>query len=430
MSNASHFILLVDDEPMNLLLLEELLESEGYQTRSATSGSEALEMSAEQVPDLILLDVMMPDIDGFEVCSKLRENTELQTVPIIFFTALDDDRSKIQGLESLGDDYLTKPIQSDLLLAKISSLLRLKKIRDKQQEETVNFNRPATVNEELTEQLRLFVPEQFLCRIAPKGVQSIELGNTVEELLTVMFCDIRGFTSLAESQAAAETYEWLNAFYTQMSRAIANNYGFIDKYLGDAIMAVFDRPNFQGLDGLNAAVAMIQSLQDFNRNRHQFNLTAPIRIGIGVHTGKAAIGTIGSNSRMDSTVIGDAVNTASRLEELTKTYGCQVIVSEAVLNQLPETESTSENIYLRSLDNLVLRGKRKLIKIYELIGNHQRILHKNKLNTISLFERGIHFWIEENFQESLTIFEEVLQQDYDDTVAAFYVQRCREKLKN
>jgi adenylate cyclase len=427
----SHLILLVDDDLTNLLLLEELLGSEGYQTDSATSGIEALEKSGTCVPDLILLDVMMPDMDGFEACRRLRENPQLQSVPIIFLTALDDEASQIQGLESLADAYFTKPIRSNLLLAKISSLLQLQTIREKQQAEKVKpqFDLAWSVNQELVEKFRLFVPEQFLCRIAPQGVDSIRLGNALEEEITVLFCDIRGFTALAESQEALATYEWLNAFFSQMSEAIAANYGFIDKYLGDAIMAVFDRPGSHSNDGINAALDMAYALQNFNHHRQQFNLEDPLRIGIGIHTGKAVIGTIGSNSRMDSTVIGDAVNTASRLEELTKYYRCEIIVSETVMNQiLPDNLAENVNVYVRSLDNLVLRGKSNPIKIYELLGNSRLILDAMKLKTKALFEAAMQFWLAEDFPQSLVSFEQVLQENPQDAIAEFYVQRCRKQI--
>jgi two-component system sensor histidine kinase ChiS len=426
----SPLILLVDDDLTNLLLLEELLGSEGYQTDSATSGMEALEKSGTRVPDLILLDVMMPDMDGFEACRRLRENPQLQTVPIILLTALDDEASQIQGLESLADAYFTKPIRSNLLLAKISSLLQLQTIREKQRADKVKpqFDLAWSVNEELIEKFRLFVPEQFLCRIAPQGVDSIRLGNALEEEITVLFCDIRGFTALAESQEALATYKWLNAFFSQMSEAIAANYGFIDKYLGDAIMAVFDRPGSHPNDGINAALYMAYALQEFNHNRQQFNLENPVKIGIGINTGKAVIGTIGSNSRMDSTVIGDAVNTASRLEELTKYYRCDIIVSETVINQI-FPDNLAENVYARSLDRLVLRGKTNPIKIYELLGNSRLILDPMKLKTKALFEAAIQFWFAEDFPQSLITFEQVLQENPQDAIAEFYVQRCREQIE-
>jgi len=250
-------ILVVDDDPTNLLLLEELLLCGGYFPLLATSGIEALEIAAESIPSLIVLDVMMPGLDGFEVCKRLREDVRLKTVPIVFLTALDNDESRLRGLEVMGDDYLTKPVNGQLLLTKIASLLRLHQMRSQQYQSAVNqlvkeqsrqqIAAAWQINDYLSEKFRLFVPEQYLHRIAPKGVESIQLGNSKEEEITVLFCDIRGFTEIAESQSARETFEWLNAFFTLMSQAIAAHHGFVDKFLGDAIFAVFVR-NFRNIN--------------------------------------------------------------------------------------------------------------------------------------------------------------------------------------
>lgn len=357
-------ILLVDDEPFNLLLLEELLQLEGYTTLSASCGSAALESATDFQPDLILLDVMMPDLDGFEVCERLRQNPSSQTVPIIFLTALDDDESRLRGLESMGDDYLTKPINSNLLLAKITSILRLNQMRSQQMQRQVTQQTSAItqVNQQLAEKFRLFVPDQFLNRIAPRGVGSIQLGNSQEEELTILFCDIRSFTTIAEAQTATETFNWLNGFFTEMEQAIAANGGFIDKFMGDAIMAIFDRPATHPQDAIIAALAMTERLEIFNRDRAQYQLAQPISIGIGIHSGKVAIGTVGSNLRMESTVIGDTVNTASRLEQLTKVYNCQIIASEAVINRL----TTAEQFTYELIDCIAPMGKQQTIKIYQV----------------------------------------------------------------
>ncbi|MBW4491845.1 MAG: response regulator [Oscillatoria princeps RMCB-10] len=373
MPNNLPCILLVDDQPSNLYLLEELLQSEGYATLSAESGAQALAVAKESPPALILLDVMMPDLDGFEVCRRLREDAILMAVPVIFLTALEDEDSRIKGLEMMGDAYLTKPVKSNLLLAKIASTLRLRAMREQhlqlqlsqqlQEKNKRNLSAAWQINQALTEKFRLFVPEQFLQRIAPAGVESIQLGNAKEEEISILFCDIRGFTAIAESQDAADTFKWLNAFFTQMNQAIASQHGFIDKFLGDAIMAVFDRQGHHAQDALTAAVMMRQSLREFNDSRVLFNLQVPVNIGIGIHTGRGLIGTLGSNSRMDSTVIGDVVNTASRLEELTKVYGCGVIVSEAVVSRL-----TNPSLFdLRFLDRVTPRGKQQALDIYEAI---------------------------------------------------------------
>jgi adenylate cyclase len=383
MSDGASYILLVDDDPGNLFLLEALLRSHGYSTQSAKSGVEALAIARLEQPSLILLDVMMPGMDGFEVCRELRADTQLQATPVIFLTALSDEQSHLMGLQVMGDDYFTKPVDQRLLLTKIASTLQLKQLREaqgqvtakplsaqpsqstpapgepKQQNETVQ-----QVNDALLDKLRLFVPDQLLSRIAPAGLDSIQVGNATEAEVTILFSDIREFTAIAESQPASETFDWLNAFFKRMDEAIKTHHGFIDKYLGDAIMAVFDRTHHHAQDALTAAIAMQQTLSEFNRGRTRFNLEDPIRIGIGIHTGQAIIGTLGSEQRMDSTVIGDVVNTAARLEELTKFYGCAVLLSESVIDQLQQPELFN----VQWIDCVAPRGKQQQSNLYQLLG--------------------------------------------------------------
>ncbi|MFS8120024.1 MAG: response regulator [Microcoleus sp.] len=474
MSNKSPCIMLVDDEPDNLILLQELLQLEGYTTVSALSGDEALSLARASRPDLILLDIMMPELDGFDVCDRLRKDTALQTVPVIFLTALDDDTSRIRGLEIMADDYLTKPFNSRLLLAKVENILLLSKMRS--QVVSSQFNQQVKeqskrqiaaaweANEYLSEKFHLFVPQQLLGRIAPQGIESIQLGNVTEEELTILFCDIRGFTAIAESQEARETFEWLNAFFTKMNDCITSHGGFIDKYLGDAIMAVFDQPNSHAINAIEAAVAMQESLQEFNAQRHKYNLEYPVNIGTGINTGIGMIGTLGSDRRMDSTVIGDVVNTASRLENLTKIYGCQIIVSENAIvhareflnNTSPnskeslllkcdleaekpkrmistshptaaDSHSPSNNYYYRWIDRVTPRGKQQAIEIYEIWAASSPDSQAKQL-TQSLFDKGIQGWQSEKFVAALGYFQQLIEQNPADTVVSFYITRCQEKL--
>ena len=468
--------MLVDDEPANLTLLEELLRLEGYATVSAESGAEALSLARASRPDLILLDIMMPEMNGFDVCEILRKDTALQTVPVIFLTALDDDTSRLRGLEMMADDYLTKPFNSRLLLAKVENILQLNKMRS--QAVSSQFNQQVKeqskrqiaaaweANEYLSEKFQLFVPEQLLGRIAPQGIESIQLGNVTEEELTILFCDIRGFTAIAESQEARETFEWLNAFFTKMNDCITSHGGFIDKYLGDAIMSVFDKPKSHAMDAIEAAVAMQESLQKFNASRQKYNLENPLNIGTGINTGIGMIGTLGSDRRMDSTVIGDVVNTASRLENLTKIYGCQIIVSENALVHAREflngispnskskeslllkcdleveTQETitstsgataadsdlpSNNYYYRWIDRVTPRGKQQAIEIYE-IWSASSPDSEVKLLTQVLFDKGIQGWQSERYIAALGYFQQLIEQNPADTVVSFYINRCQEKL--
>ena len=468
--------MLVDDEPANLTLLEELLRLEGYATVSAESGAEALSLARASRPDLILLDIMMPEMNGFDVCDRLRKDTALQTVPVIFLTALDDDTSRLRGLEMMADDYLTKPFNSRLLLAKVENILQLSKMRA--QAVSSQFNQQVKeqskrqiaaaweANEYLSEKFQLFVPEQLLGRIAPQGIESIQLGNVTEEELTILFCDIRGFTAIAESQEARETFEWLNAFFTEMNDCITSHGGFIDKYLGDAIMSVFDKRKSHAMDAIEAAVAMQESLQKFNASRQKYNLENPLNIGTGINTGIGMIGTLGSDRRMDSTVIGDVVNTASRLENLTKIYGCQIIVSENALVHAREflngispnsnskeslllkcdlevgTQETiisnsqataadsdlrSNNYYYRWIDRVTPRGKQQAIEIYE-IWSASSPDSEVKLLTQVLFDKGIQGWQSERYIAALGYFQQLIEQNPADTVVSFYINRCQEKL--
>ena len=468
--------MLVDDEPANLTLLEELLYLKGYATVSALSGDEALSLARASRPDLILLDIMMPDMDGFDVCDRLRNDTTLQTVPIIFLTALDDDISRLKGLEMMADDYLTKPFNSRLLLAKVENILQLSQMRS--QAVSSQFNQQVKeqskrqiaaaweANEYLSEKFHLFVPEQLLGRIAPKGIESIQLGNVTEEELTILFCDIRGFTAIAESQAARETFEWLNAFFTKMNDCITSHSGFIDKYLGDAIMAVFDKPNSHAMDAIQAAVAMQESLQEFNDSRHKYNLEFPVNIGTGINTGIGMIGTLGSDRRMDSTVIGDVVNTASRLENLTKIYGCPIIISKSAIvharefiNGISQNSNSKEslllkcdlevetpesiiatsgataakgdlpsnNYYYRWIDRVTPRGKQQAIEIYEIWAASSPDSEAKQL-TQALFDKGIQGWQSEKFVAALGYFQQLIEQNPADTIVSFYINRCHEKL--
>lgn len=380
MTQSMSYILLVDDDPQNLYLMVEVLEAEGYQTQQAASGREALDAIAENPPQLILLDVMMPDINGFEVCEKIRQNPYTATIPIIFLTALSDDDAYLKSVEVMGDDYLTKPIQIDLVLKKIARTLKLKQMRDeayqvkltaqaeKMAQIQIQHQRQMTaawkISEALAEKFYSFVPKQFLMRVAPRGVESLKVGTAKESEMTILFCDIREFTAIAETQAARDTFAWLNVFFESINRAVMDNHGFIDKYLGDAVMTVFDRDSEHAVDAVKATAQICQSLEAFNRDRHKFDLADPIRIGIGLHSGWGLIGTVGANQRMDTTVVGDVVNTASRLENLTKLYQCSVIASETVINHLPE----DHDFQFRWLDLVTPRGKTTQLDIYEFLG--------------------------------------------------------------
>jgi adenylate cyclase len=390
------YILLVDDELHNLMLLEDLLEMAGYMTRSAISGAEALAIAQDAPPQLVLLDVMMPKMNGFEVCEQMRSHASLQTTPIIFLTALDDDESRLRGVTALGDDYLTKPIRTELVLTKIDSILRLTQLRQQsyqqqlQQQEALFLERQqqfqqhmlvaSKTQSELSDILKRFVPEQFLAHLTTAGsVRSLRTGTTRPTEVTVLFCDIRNFTAIAENQQPQTTLTWLNAVFSELHRAISQHHGCIDKYLGDAVMAVFDRPQHHGEDSLNGALQMQAALEKFNQSRHNFGLRCPIKVGIGIHSGPVVIGTVGDQKRMDTTVIGDVVNTAARLEDLTKTYQHPILCSQEVIQQLPQCHSFN----YRWVAEVTPRGKQTQMAIYTLLGKEDMTTSQGGLSAQS-----------------------------------------------
>jgi adenylate cyclase len=212
------------------------------------------------------------------------------------------------------------------------------------------------------ESFERFVPEKFLQVIAPRGIANIAVGAYAKRDMTILFADIRGYTALSESQTPEETFHFLNDYIAYVGAAIDENGGFIDKYIGDAVMALFDEPHTDG--ALRAAIAMQAALSTFNQKRQQLGLPV-VAIGIGIHHGEVVMGTVGFMSRIDSTVIGDAVNVSSRIEGLTKHYDCDVLVTHEVVMAL----SRPQDFRLRLVDEAVMvKGKATAIALYQLQG--------------------------------------------------------------
>lgn len=210
------------------------------------------------------------------------------------------------------------------------------------------------------ESFERFVPNKFIAAIAPQGIENIKVGVCVTRTMTILFCDIRGYTSMSEVMTPREIFIFLNDYLGCMGEAISKTGGFIDKYIGDAIMALFDD---QATDGaLKAAILMQQSLDKFNYVRSQQGLPE-IAVGIGIHRGEVVMGTVGFTCRIDSTVVGDAVNIASRVESITKYYNCGILVTDSVVLSLSQPELFSLTLVDESVK---LRGKDEAIAIYQL----------------------------------------------------------------
>ena len=268
---------------------------------------------------------------------------------------------------------------------------------------------------ELNRAFSRFVPRQFLQLLDKKSLVDIQLGDQVQQEMSVLFSDIRDFTTLSESMTPQENFNFINAYLSRMEPAIIENQGFIDKYIGDAIMALFS-----GIadDAVKAGIAMLQRLAEYNRHRVKSG-NIPLKIGIGINTGSLMLGTVGGQHRMDSTVISDTVNLASRLEGLTKYYGASLLISQQTLARLHNPMQYS----LRFIEQVQVKGKSKAVAVFEVFDGDEPDIKEGKLATKPLFEEGLFLYRQQAFKEAAQRFEEVLRINPKDTVAQIYRSR-------
>ena len=269
---------------------------------------------------------------------------------------------------------------------------------------------------ELNQAFSRFVPRQFLQLLDKKSLVDIQLGDQVQQEMSVLFSDIRDFTTLSESLTPQENFNFINAYLSRMEPAIIENQGFIDKYIGDAIMALFS-----GIadDAVKAGITMLQHLAQYNRHRVKSGYI-PIKIGIGINTGSLMLGTVGGQHRMDSTVISDTVNLASRLEGLTKYYGASLLISQQTLGRLHNPMQYS----LRFIEQVQVKGKSKAVAVFEVFDGDEPEIKEGKLVTKPLFEEGLFLHRQQTFKEAAQRFDDVLSINPKDTVAQIYRSRC------
>ena len=591
-NNSNLKILIVDDEPVNLQVLVNNLSLANYAIAQANSGIEALEIVEQGFkPDLVLLDVMMPHMTGYEVSQRLREKFLPSELPIVMLTAKSQASDLVAGFEAGANDYLTKPFSKDELLARIKTHINLSRLisenrnlnikheelaqektdleilldtatehadavqaelqqqaiealqtseqrlrkfleampvgvfvidaqgkpyyinslgeqllgqglvnndlaasnltdvyqayvrgtdqlypdadspiyralqgeissiddmeirqgdrkipievwgtpirnengdvlyaiaafqdtteRQKAQAERYKFTREIM---ELNLAYERFVPKEFLRFLNKVSITDVKLGDQVQQEMTVLFADIRSFTSLSEGMSPQENFNFINEYLSIVTPEIHSHKGFIDKYIGDAVMALFpESPN----DAVLSAIAMQKKVALYNETRQQRG-EVPIKIGIGLHTGSLMLGTIGGTQRMEGTVIADAVNLASRLEGLTKQYGAAIAISEQVLFQLEEMEQYG----YRFLDRVKVKGKKEAVAVFEIYDSDTLSQQQLKKSTRSDFEEAIVLYYQQKLDLSQQSFQAILQLNPQDVAAQLYCDRCEKHQKN
>lgn len=315
-------ILVVDDIEANRRLLTDLLSADGHRVRSAAGGEQALAMAHEQPPDLVLLDVLMPEMDGFTVCRLLRADETLATVAVVMVTTLDAKQDRIRGLEAGADDFLSKPIMRAELQARVRSLLRVKALYNEVERQRSELARwsvelEARVEEKLREIERLSELKRFFSpRLAERLVAEdrIDLLTSHRREVTVLFADLRGFTAFAEHASADVVMGALREFHTAMGELIFRYGGTLERFTGDGMMVFFNDPDPEP-DHAERAVALACAMRDRAEDlgRGWSRIAGPTGLGLGLSLGPATIGAIGFEARIDYAAIGSVTNLAARL---------------------------------------------------------------------------------------------------------------------
>jgi adenylate cyclase len=361
-------VLAVDDLPANVRLLDAVLSPRGYRVLGAGSGPEALALAAERRPDLVLLDIVMPEMDGYEVCRRLRQDPATAFLPVVMITA-SGDQERILAIEAGADDFVTKPFDQAELLARVRSLLRIKRYHDTiegQAAELAEWNR--TLEQRVQEQvgqlermgrLRRFLSPQLADLVVSSGDESFLDSHRRD--ITVVFCDLRAFTAFAETAEPEEVMGVLDDYFQALGDLVTRFEGTLERFTGDGLMVFFNDPlpcEDAPLRAVRMAVAMRNRIQGLAQGwaRHGYDLA----LGVGVAQGYATLGRIGFEGRSDYTAIGNCTNLAARLCAEARPW--QILLSPRV-HAAVEEFVTSEPV-----GELTLRGFSRPVTTFNVVG--------------------------------------------------------------
>ncbi len=360
-------ILVVDDTPQNVKLLADLLTVKGYAVTAASNGNEALEKIAAERPDLVLLDIMMPGMSGYDVCRKVRENPTTALLPVVLVTSLDPYQERVKGIEAGADDFLNKPVNQAELLARVRSLLRIKSLHDeveRQKTELADWNRTLEerVAEGVTQLERMGRMKRFF---SPQIAELILSGGTDDPLkshrreITVAFLDLRGFTAFTETADPEEVMGVLREYHAEMGRLIMAHQGTLERFAGDGIMVFFNDPlelDNPAAHAVRMAVEMQQSFIPLNAGWKKRGYD--LNMGIGIAQGYATLGAIGFEGRQDYGAIGNVTNLAARL--CAEAEPGQILVSQRVLGRIEDM------VQAEPVSQLTLKGFRQPVRAFNV----------------------------------------------------------------
>ncbi len=338
-------VLVVDDDWLNRDVLANYFTHMGAEVTLAPDGFKALEAATSNPPDLIMMDMQMPHMDGIEACGYLKSNPATQFIPIVVVTAMESDETRTRALAAGADDYITKPYSSTLLMTRARALLKIKHLTDQLNART----------HLLRQVLNRYVAEEVADTILTDPERQLQLGGETRTV-TVLFADIRGFSAFTERHTAAEVVEVLNRVFAALTRVIFKHEGTFDKYLGDAVMAFYGAPVTQRDHPLRAVQTALEMQGVFADLARAEPRLAGLGLGVGLHSGEATVGNVGTEKVMDYTVIGDVVNVAKRLTE--EAAAGQILMGEATFSHVADI------VEAEPLGPRLIRGRSEAVTVY------------------------------------------------------------------
>lgn len=340
-------VLVADDVQDSRQLLIDVISSMNFPVAAVANGFDVLEIARERQPDLIILDVNMPGMSGFEVMERLKEDVTTASIPVILLTALADIESRVHGFSLGADDYLTKPYNPRELMERVRTRLRTKHETDELRaiQQTIRNTFERYVAPTVVEQL-LRDPSQ------------VKLGGTLQEI-TVMFIDLEGFTSLSEQTDPEKLLAILNTYHTMIVNLIREHGGTVDKFMGDGVMALYNTPLPQPDHALRAVLTARHIRARLTEFHQQFEPLHQLPLNFGIHTGMAIIGNVGSPDLMNFTAVGDTVNIAARLQGLSE--GGRILISSHTYQRI------TDSLRVRPLGEIQVKGRTEKVMTFEVL---------------------------------------------------------------
>jgi adenylate cyclase len=341
-------VLIADDRLDNVELVRDLLTMRGYQVMSAFDGEEALDKIGRYSPDLVVLDLDMPVLNGYQVCERLKANSATADIPVLMVTGWGEAEHRVRGLQSGAEDYLAKPFDPRELLARVEIRLRAKQMADELR----------AAKQAIRETFERYVSPQVVERLLADPTQ-VRLGG-VQQPITILFADLRGYTSMSETLRPNQLVDLLNGYLAVAIQAVLAYEGTISRYAGDLVMAIFNAPLQQPDHALRAVRAALRLRHDMV----DYHATLPeclrIAFGVGIVTGEAVVGNIGAREWLNYTAIGDTVNLAQRLEEIAR--GGEILIDAQT------REVLGPAVHLEARGTTAIRGRREAVTVYSLTG--------------------------------------------------------------